>query len=308
MFNSPYETTSLQNHITKDIVSDIQKEMVRNPQAIQRVTNEQKQVYPIYGVYPFAEHINAFTQPLLGFYNDDPWFFIDMRPYTKVDRIGDIIVSSSTDYKIQSLYGTLCSAWYNNGVSLFARLSAFPGKIFVNWISNAITRALSLDMISQVQLKNILGLYYEGLHHFYDGVEDSLVLGERDLKPIHIAVAKYSYSTPIAVSQQLDGVSMPINITGLIDVLHKQNPRFEALTTANLYAMLARSWFGVNAPTMCAVALEYPPAFFTMVYFALTHKGFNKTAIGNIVYNDRNSQEAKQFLLGIDKLLDDALI
>ena len=308
MFNSPYETSSLQNYITNDIVSDIQKELIRNPEGIKRVTNERKQVYPIYGVYPQADHIKAFTQPLLGYHNDGPWFFIDMRLYTKVDRIGDIIISSSTDYKIQSLYGTLCNAWYNNGVSLFARLSAFAGKIFVNWVSNAITRSLSLDMISQVQLKNILGLYYEGLHHFYDGVEDALVLGERDLKPIYIAVAKYSYSNPLAVAQQLDGISMPINITGLINVLHSQNPRFEALTTANLYAMLARSWFGVNAPTMCAVALEYPPALFTMVYFALTHKGFNKTAIGTLVYNERNSQDAKQFLLGIDKLLDDALI
>jgi hypothetical protein len=81
MFKNPYETTSLRNHVTKDIVSDIEKEMARNPQAIQRVTNEQKQVYPIYGIYPSAEHISAFTQPLLGFYNDDPWFFIDMRRF-----------------------------------------------------------------------------------------------------------------------------------------------------------------------------------------------------------------------------------
>lgn len=308
MFKTPYETTSLRNHLIDDVVKDIQKELIRNPQAIARVINDQKQVYPIYGVYPQAEHIKAFTQPLLGVYKDDPWFFVDMRPYTKVDRIGDIIISSSTDYKVQSLYGTLCNAWYNNGINLFTRLSAFPGKIFVNWVSNVITRTLSLDMISQIQLKSVLGLYYEGLHHFYDGVEDSLTLSERDLKPIYIAVSKYSYSNAMAVAQQLDGVNMPINVTGLIHTLHRLNPRFEALTVANLYAMLARSWFGVNAPTMCAVALEYPPAFFTMVYFALTHKGFNKTAIGNLVYNERNGQDAKQFLLGIDKLLDDALV
>ena len=103
---------------------------------------------------------------------------------------------------------------------------------------------------------------------------------------------------------------MPLinTLPSLIEYLHRLNPRYEALTLANLYAMVSRSWFGANAPTLCAVALEYPPAFNTMVYFALNYRGLNKTGIGTIVDNGKNSAEAKQFKLKIEQLIDDSTV
>lgn len=315
MFLTPYNTTSLKDYKLNDIIANINKTLVtqRDNEYISPIIDPDTNTkYPSLQVKPAAEHIPAFTQPILLESDDDKRFIVDMRPFTRSDRLGNISITSALDYKLNLYYSILASVWVHNGNTLIESIAAFPARVYVQWLSGVITRTLNLDMVQQVQLKAVLGAYYFLLHE--DGWHDTTTEDlEKTLppslqSPTRIFAAKASYSNPHATQELLKDMPLINTLPSLIEYLHRLNPRYEALTLANLYAMVSRSWFGANAPTLCAVALEYPPAFNTMVYFALNYRGLNKTGIGTIVDNGKNSAEAKQFKLKIEQLIDDSTV
>lgn len=316
MFLTPYNTTSLKDYKLNDVIANINKTMVaqRDNEYISPIIDPDTNTkYPSLQVKPAAEHIPAFVQPiLLESDDDDKRFIVDMRPFTRADRLGNISINSALDYKLNLYYSILSSVWVHNGNTMIESIAAFPARVYVQWLSGVITRTLNLDMVQQVQLKAVLGAYYFLLHE--DGWNDTTAedldktLPPSLQSPTRIFAAKASYSNPHATQELLKDMPLINTLPSLIEYLHRVNSRYEALTLANLYAMVSRSWFGANAPTLCAVALEYPPAFNTMVYFALNYRGLNKTGIGTIVDNGKNSAEAKQFKLKIEQLIDDSTV
>lgn len=307
MFKTPYNTTSLKDYDLTKIISDIQRSLISqegNREIRQMREPDSNKALPIYELLPHAENIGAFTQPIVVRHKDEDVIVVDVRPLVRENRIGEISIASSSDYKMLSYYGTLCSTWLHGGQGVLQRNSTFVGRVFVTWLSGLITRTLNLDMLNQVQLKVITGMYFECL--FVDGkVED---LTDRETQQYAIAAGKYSYSSTQNAAEILKDVPMMQTIQDYIDVLHNTHPRFESLSAANIFAMVSRSWFGASAPILCGVSLEYPPAFYTMVYFALNYRGYNKTGVGNIVYASRTSAEAKQFKTGIERLFDEAMV
>lgn len=316
MFLTPYNTTSLKDYKLNDVIANINKTMVaqRDNEYISPIIDPDTNTkYPSLQVKPAAEHIPAFVQPiLLESEDDDKRFIVDMRPFTRADRLGNISVNSALDYKLNLYYSILSSVWVYNGNTMIESIAAFPARVYVQWLSGVITRTLNLDMVQQVQLKAVLGAYYFLLHEdgWHDTTTEDLdkTLPPSLQSPSRIFAAKASYSNPHATQELLKDMPLINTLPSLIEYLHRLNPRYKALTLANVYAMVSRSWFGANAPTLCAVALEYPPAFNTMVYFALNYRGLNKTGIGTIVDNGKNSAEAKQFKLKIEQLIDDSTV
>ena len=315
MFLTPYNTTSLKDYKLNDVIANINKTMVaqRDNEYISPIIDpDTNSKYPSLQIKPAAEHIPAFAQPILLESEDDKRFIVDMRPFTRSDRLGNISINSALDYKLNLYYSILSSVWVHNGNTMIESIAAFPARVYVQWLSGVITRTLNLDMVQQVQLKAVLGAYYFLLHE--DGWNDTTAedldktLPPSLQNPTRIFAAKASYSNPHATQELLKDMPLINTLPSLIEYLHRVNSRYEALTLANLYAMVSRSWFGANAPTLCAVALEYPPAFNTMVYFALNYRGLNKTGIGTIVDNGKNSAEAKQFKLKIEQLIDDSTV
>lgn len=306
MFKSPYNTSSLKDYDLTKIVSEIQRSLITqsgNNEVRQMSDLDVKKVLPVYELLPQAEHVGAFTQPIIVQHKDENIVVVDVRPIVRENRIGEITISSTSDYKLLSYYGVMCSSWLNGGQSILQRNSAFAGRVFVTWVSGLVTRALNLDMLNQVTLKVITGMYFECL--FNDDEKEELT--DREKQQYAIAAGKYSYANTQTATDILKDVPLMSNLDDFIKVLHTVSPRFEALTKVNLFAMVGRSWFGANAPTLCAVSLEYPPAFYTMSYFALNYRGYNKTGIGNIVYASRTTAEAKQFKTGIERLFDEAM-
>lgn len=307
MFKTPYNTTSLKDYDLTKIVSDIQRSLITqdgSSEVRQMREPDSNKVLPIYELLPRAENIGAFTQPIVVRHKDEDVIVVDVRPLVRENRIGEISVASTSDYKMLSYYGTLCSTWLHGGQSVLQRNSAFAGRIFVTWLTGLITRTLNLDMLNQVQLKVITGMYFECMFEEKQG--DTLT--EREKQQYAIAAGKYSYSNTQNATEILKQVPFMESIDDYIKTLHATHPRFEALTKANIFAMVSRSWFGASAPILCAVSLEYPPAFYTMVYFALNYRGYNKTGVGNIVYASRTSAEAKQFKTSIERLFDEAMV
>lgn len=315
MFNTPYSTTSLKDYQIAPILNAINKSLISqrgNDEVDTIIDPDTKERYPSLQIKPMAEHIPAFTQPLLlEKEGDEKRFVVDMRPFTKADRVGELHISSLTDYKLNLYYSILCSTWVHGGHYTLESISAFPARIFTQWLSGIITRNLNLDMVLQVRLKAIIGAYYALLHE--DGYDPEDIDLEKTMMPnllrtVSISAAKASFSNPHSTEELIKDMPVINTLPNLITYLKTVSDRFEPLTLANLYAMVARSWFGANAPTLCAVALEYPPAFNIMVFFALTYRGLNRTGIGTITDDGKTSPEAKQFKLKIEKIIEDSRV
>lgn len=259
----------------------------------------------IYGVMPKAESdISTFNQPMVHPIDNIDSVLVDMRPFTKADRVGAITISSRSDYKFLMNYGSLVNAWVNNGQSIFANINVLPGKVYATWIGNAITRLLSLDAKYQLHTKVMAGMFFECQFEKYEGTD----FNDRERRRVAIACSKYARINSNQAEELLMGVVPMYNLNEFIDELKKLNPIYDNLTLANLYAAIARSWFGPQASVLSAVAAEYPPALYVMIDYALNHSGFNKTVIGNIVWNERNTPEAKSFNMGVSRIYSDAYL
>lgn len=302
----PQDTTTLNQFSTKIINTQLAELLIQPDSELKVRRVDSKDAggkTPIYELLPDADHVQSFTYPLIHEVDNEPRVFVDVRPYTRSDRAGNVTVNALSDYKFLVYYGLLTHAWMNEGHLAFRNYSEIPGKAYVTWLSNVITRNLNLDMVLQVELKAALGQFFEA--QFVDEDEkDSPRLKQR----LTIGASKYSYSNPVTTAEILENIEITYNIKDFIESLKSLNPRFESLTLTNLYAMVNRSWFGANAPVTSCTAIEYPPAIYAMTYFALNHRGYNKTAIGNIVYKDRNSRESKFFTTSINKIIEDSAV
>ena len=226
MFLTPYNTTSLKDYKLNDVIANINKTMVaqRDNEYISPIIDPDTNTkYPSLQVKPAAEHIPAFVQPiLLESEDDDKRFIVDMRPFTRSDRLGNISINSALDYKLNLYYSILSSLWVHNGNSLFEIVSTFPARVFVQWLSGIVTRTLNLDMVQQVQLKAILGAYYCLLHKdsWKDGTPDNSdePMSSSIKRRLAIYTAKVSFSNPHATEELIK--DMPLVSSLILAMKH----------------------------------------------------------------------------------------
>lgn len=305
-FKTPYDTTALsgfncekiKKEVTHALISQSSGEMIA---LLKHPTEDGDSI--IYGVMPKAEgDITSFNQPMVNQINNIDSVLVDMRPFTKADRVGAITISAMSDYKFLFNYACIVNTWINNGHNMLATINVMPGKVYATWIGNAISRLLSLDAKYQLHTKVLAGMFFECQFEKFEADD----LNDREKRRIAIACSKYARINSNQCEEILAGVAPMNSLNDLIDELKKLNPIYDNLTLANLYASIARSWFGPQASVLSAVAAEYPPALYVMIDYALNHAGFNKTVIGNIVWNDRNTPEAKSFNMGVSRIYNDA--
>lgn len=307
-FKTPYDTTALSGFNREKIKKEIEHSLVSQNSgemiAQLKHPSEDKPTI-IYGVMPKAEgDITSFNQPMLVQVDNIDSVIVDMRPFTKADRVGAITISASSDYKFLFNYACITNSWVNNGHSILATINVLPGKVYATWIGNAITRLLSLDAKYQLHTKVMAGMFFECQFEKFEGDDFT----DRERRRVAIACSKYARINSNQAEELLMGVVPMNSLEEFITELKKLNPIYDSLTIANVYAAIARSWFGPQASVLSAVAVEYPPALYVMIDYALNHAGFNKTAIGNIVWNDRNSPEAKSFNMGVSRIYNDAYL
>lgn len=307
-FKTPYATTALSGFNTDKIDKEITHALIRQSPgemvALLKHPADNKESI-IYGIMPKAESdISTFNQPLVHMIDNMEVVVVDTRPFTKSDRMGEITISAKSDYKFLFNYGCIVNTWINNGHGILATMATLPGKVYATWVGNAITRLLTLDAKYQLHTKVLAGMFFECQFEKLEGSDYT----DRDRRRMAIACSKYARINSNQCEDILQDVNPMYSLEQFIAELQRLNPIYDNLTVANLYAAVARSWFGPQASVLSAVALEYPPALYVMIDYALNHAGFNKTVIGNIVWNDRNSPEAKSFNTGIARIYNDAYV
>lgn len=251
-------------------------------------------------VPPGVEGFQPFRQPItkLDYPNLNVPVVVDGRSILRVDKTPlklDV-------YNHFVLYARLTELWYTKGRSMqvdLLNLGQFPAKIFASWLSGAVQR-LDLDLGQITQFRILASVYYIQLytplseHPTHDEVERILARVSKLLPAIDIYTLENFFDGKIPrLNNIFDFVKWVVE--------KLDTPRLEKLTPDFFYTALGFN-FGPEFREQVAVALEYPPAFLSMVNTACTERTYQKSGLGRIIETLIKKQDDKEFVKNLKQI------
>lgn len=228
---------------------------------------------------------------------------VDCRPYVRYDaRSGQTTIKNLPDYHAAVLYGNLASAWIDGDRMRLRDVSVHATTIFSSWISENITRRFSLSPREQLDLAILAAIYYQGLFSEGEGMT------EREMNGMVATVARAVRVQAAEVFEFIERLNLTLPISSITDFCGLAyevtgSIRLKEFNAGLMFDVVGGSWWGPSARELTAVALEYPPAFLTMLVIALTEKSYRKVGIARIAER-LNQQEAKVLIASLGYILE----
>ncbi len=248
-----------------------------------------------------AQDVPPFPYPIYDVEKD--LVFVDSRPYTGLERTGNLKIRNSLDEKLNLLLAQLEVSWVKNDRPDAAqRAFGFSSEVLVRWLSNTISHKYGLSLQQKSQLTALTAMFSVG--QFYNNVENDLTV-ERHLQsisrnyPVHLDVVK---ETAVRVEN-----FFPRDVDEFVQAIEKLDlgPRLRGFNTKGLYTILNGSWWSnANTPTLVAIAVEYPPVMAALVSMAIENSMFKRTQIGGIVDTLNRGSNHDNHRRGIDLFID----
>lgn len=302
MFLAPYQTSVLSSYNTAKVKMSVE----------QLITFSKENLYSLVaidGKFPTnvlvlqdpttAKDIPLFTQPLeVKLHNDETTFITDCRSVITVDNMGQLRITKPHIYQINVLQTLLTNTWKKEGVGRFTSINKFPVKVFSNWLTAAVARKLNIDEIAQVRANVIFAYFFLCMFEDLSPYDAGMLLDED--KAYSYAI-KISYATGLNTLNTLNIIKEIPTMSSVYDLEkamkeHGGSERFKLFNVTYLYTLISRTaLFGVPVDMVYA-AVEHPPTFYTMIFTAAVEKGHNKSEIGNIIHNNKNNDDLKNFV------------
>lgn len=229
-----------------------------------------------------AQDVPPFPYPIYD--QSSGQVYVDARPYSSLERDGEIKIRNTLDEQLNLLLAKLEIAWTScERPDSAQRAMAVSSEVFVRWISNIISHRFGLAQYQKMRLTALCALFSVG--QFYNNIDDPLSI-ERHLQSI-----SRNYPVPYeTVREVVDGIDVPFprDVDEFVDAIARFDfgPRMRGFNTKSLYTILNGSWWAnSNASTFVAVALEYPPAMAALVKMAIENSMFKRTQIGSVIYD-----------------------
>lgn len=287
MFKSPYETKAARFYDVKEVGTSIKEASVAG-ELIFPKTLSGTDLMDIKGVTALSESVPSFPHPIEVSLMAGDYTIVDLRPYTRVSKSGEIEITNTGEYNLAIVRAMLQNNWNQDPQELL--FGDFPPMIFMKWLGGAITSKLGLNPEEQVMLNMVTGFYYFSLFN-----EENF--SETEKLQIAKRVAKLSFiplDTAVDIAERLDYMeSLDVYIDTLKEMV--RSPRIDNLNSGLLLTILGNSWFGFNAKEMTATAIEYPPLFISMVLAALESRSYRKSYLGDLVYRNDKRNMGKDF-------------
>ena len=242
--------------------------------------------------------VPVFVHPIL---DKTTAVYLDVRPFTTINKNGTLNIKNDIDYKLNLLRAQLELVWVRASHSDLYIAAGFSNEVFVRWLADIVIHKFGLDP-TQGRTVLLLANFFNLGRYFND--MDSVTFNR------HLTAICRDYyfdaTWALGVAETLDH-QLPTNIDEFIAQLVSLNisVRLKDLNARLFYEILGGSWFfAANSPQIVALAVEYPPAFISLVYMAVSYSMFKKTGIGGRVDRMNKGGKFHDFSRGILRLVE----
>lgn len=177
---------------------------------------------------------------------------------------------------------TIVTAMWEDDIiaETFPILRNLGTKAYMNWVVRGLAGRFNLSYEDCRSLNILFAIYYFTAH---STPED--VLAKSNYKNYSMLSEITGYPTQLILDMvdkyELAHMSGNLRLTDLIELARKESDDLRnKLSVSSVQSVLAGSWYGEGGPFYCNLALEYPPMFYTLLYFSLVDTGYQKTRLG----------------------------
>ena len=228
--------------------------------------------------------VPAFAHP---FYHDEH-VIIDARAF--VNKEGNI--KDLAEYHLLQKRAKAELAWIEDTHEFGSQMD-FVTDVFASWFSNGITKRLNMTMAENQQLRILAAVYY--LHFLHrsegtDAIEANLILLRILPKILRVPATMVEEvlgavgETEIGELYSYEGEETPSStnyLDALLRAFNNMTDDAHKLTQAVVMQSLTRGAFvAANSPEITSIAIEHPPTFYVMIYFALQKGVHGRTTLG----------------------------
>lgn len=198
--------------------------------------------------------------------------------------IADIRDLRPGDMDLVSTLCMLAAGWEDESVDeLYNSYTILPHKTFTQWIARQLSVRFNLDLHEQNRIAIYAALYY-----MLCGRELSDLTNSRNEGATVQRISQASNCSVAMVTELLQETDLDIfenqGIPLLIDLCKRVSPRLEKIMSREtLFAVTTRVWLGDLGPTLCTLALEYPPALIALVRAAIKDNSYNNTTLHKLL-------------------------
>lgn len=250
----------------------------------------------LFGVSKDEENIPPLEFPLVN--KDKKWICFDMRQYYKVDpRTKAITPKNNYESEFTEFRNVLSGLW---SVGYIKEQYQFilPHLTFAKWITTLITSKFGLGLTEWSDLNILALIYYNRLFSPNN---------KHDQEEMDKFILRFK-SQPFSHEQIRRVFEVAGDMETLEDfcakaVLVSNSVRLQGFSVGVLLRLTSTSWMGMNYKHYLAIALEYPPIFIAICYYALRNNSFKRTIIGNHVDALSKRGNGEVFIKEVDGFL-----
>jgi hypothetical protein len=275
IFNSAYATTATNGYATTKLEQALTEAYYHG--ATQQVRENVHMVRE--GLNGGVAGVPAFNFPFVVKMKDEDVVFFDARSFVGTDSQGGMRVRDEIELQARTVQAQLALDWHHGYQARVRDLSPLPLMLFAHWMGETIARRFAIDARQQLQVSVFAAIFY--LNCFWDKTEAS----SEDTAYLLSAITRgcgYRHSDVVDVVE-----THPIirDVEELCDAIKSftQSVRLEDFNPATLFGTVGGSWFGNAGKELITVALEYPPVWLTLLFQAVTNRGFKKAGLTQII-------------------------
>lgn len=305
MFSASYETTGAAPYYRKEIANKLSVLKIEGF-LNNNIFGGVPKLFALIEKNPRTNDVPNFSHPYKV--NDNltgPYWVIDLRPYfgkfTK-DSEGKYVTPKEGPVQLMIKRGLLEIYWDQIGPSGLLKAGNDPIIVFTRWLSGLLKSRNNLDEATAQRVQAIVAYYYICLHipessYGPHTVETASIRINRALRiPLDKAL---EFITPLGYLGNIDDLAKALREHSGSYALHNVNIRY-------LYSLVVTSWYGgPEVRDMLYVAMEFPPAFVSMLLMAGTERLYKKTLITQTIEREKRSLNIDEFALVVNGLFNE---
>lgn len=301
VYNTAYDTTACKNYRMAKVVDAVQEAQLREYLPAADGVAFVESSSGALGAVPAFKHalyISDHHATEIQHSNEmkfKPFLAMDLRAAGRMDPAsGQFKVKAGTMYKNLVIRAALSSLWLTSGSGAFRSFSPMAMGVFASWIAETVGFRYHLDPKARADLMVTAAIFYQSNH--IEGIAFDKNNEARYLTGIATALTAFKVNvTEVArIYDQTQAIgSVEDFCTKVKAVLG--DVRLENLNAGVLISLMGATWGGDNAPELCAVALEHPPTWLSLLYEAHTNQALRKVGLSKIC-------ERRQYQDGLQKL------